>query len=75
MDALLEEIKILEDEKEQLKTQIEKMKNCANCKYGNQGNYNCFENCSCCSIMYCICDKTREEMDWEEKCDNWELAE
>lgn len=61
MDALLEEIKILEDEKEQLKTQIEdleirvkqaeadsnfyrqgnksllkqidKMKNCKNCKY------------------------------------------
>lgn len=58
-----------------LKQQIEKMKCCANCKYGNSGDYDSFENCRFCTVMYCICDKTKKEMDWEEKCDKWELAE
>jgi hypothetical protein len=54
---------------------IDKMKCCSNCKHGNEGEYDCFENCSSCTVMYCICPKTKEEMDWTDKCDNWELAE
>lgn len=78
----LRNLKRLEEENEQLKQsnwelleKIEKMKNCANCKFGNPGDYDCFENCSSCTIMNCICDKTGKEMDWEEKCDDWELDE
>jgi hypothetical protein len=60
---------------EKLKAQIEKMKNCANCKFGYLGEADMFENCRNCTMMYCICQKTKKEMDWDEKCDSWELAE
>ena len=63
------------EENEQLKTQIEKMKNCANCKFGYLGEADMFENCRNCTMMYCICQKTKKEMNWDEKCDSWELAE
>lgn len=59
----------------ELENQIEKMKNCANCKFGYLGEADMFENCSNCTMMYCICQKTKKEMDWDEKCDSWELAE
>lgn len=58
----------------QLTQHIEKMKCCANCKYGEQGEYDFFENCRSCTAMYCICQKTKKEMDWTDKCDEWELA-
>lgn len=67
MDALLEEIKILEDETKQLKEQIEKMKCCANCKQfmvkeGLDGFIN-------------YCSSLGNVNDNLSICDKWELAE
>lgn len=73
--AYLAGAKELQEENKQLKTQIEKMKNCANCKFGYLGETDLFENCRNCTMMYCICQKTKKEMNWDEKCDSWELAE
>lgn len=47
MDAYLEEIKILERENEELKTQIEKMKCCYNCEvYINDDSYDLCKICN-----------------------------
>ena len=55
---------------------------CANCKYGTQGDYDCFENCGSCHATDCECEiksPTKNSYgkyhDWDDKCDNWELAE
>lgn len=75
IDGLIAGAKAMQEENEQLKQQVEKMKCCANCKHGEEGDYDCFENCDSCTIMYCICQKHKRRMDWTDKCDDWELAE
>jgi hypothetical protein len=54
---------------------IEKLKCCAKCKYGKQGNQDRNGECHFCDVEVCICDVTNDTMAWDEKCDNWELAE
>lgn len=71
----LEYIVELEKENEQLKAQIEKMKCCANCKYGKQGDPDYNRECYYCDVDRCICAVTRNKMTWDEKCDEWGLAE
>ena len=56
----------LEEENEQLKTQIEKMKFCQNCKYGRALSYE--EPCLYCSR--CFANEGKEGLK-----DYWELAE
>ena len=63
-------------------TIIEKMKCCENCKYALQGEYDSFENCGSCHATECECkikSPTKNSFgkyhDWDDKCDNWELAE
>lgn len=71
----LEYIVELEKENEQLKAQIEKMKSCANCKYGKQGAPDYNRECYYCDVDRCICAVTGNKMTWDEKCDEWGLAE
>lgn len=82
-------IKELEKEKCELLGIIQKkdelIKNlicCANCKHGTQGDYDCFENCGSCHATDCECEiksptknSSGKYHDWDDKCDNWELAE
>lgn len=63
--------KEMQKENEQLKAQIEKMKCCANCKYGKQGYPDYNRECYFCDVDRCICAVTGNKMTWDEKCDEW----
>lgn len=57
----------------QLKTQIEKMKNCANCKHSTKGERDVYGECYCCDVDMCKCKISGDLIDWNYKCDKWEL--